>query len=54
MTIYVDYNGELKHWFYYYYDSANFKSTTEGFKNHILAVTNAKERLGDNIKVLYK
>lgn len=52
MIVIVDY--DRSGWFYYYYDKDNFRTKTEGFKNHILANNHAVKLLGDHIEVVYK
>jgi hypothetical protein len=54
MIVYVEYKGESYSWSYYYYDSKNFKTTTEGFKTHIVAEQHARELLGNDIELVYK
>lgn len=54
MIVYLVYVGEDRHWKYYYYDSGNFKVTTEGFKNHILATNHAKNIFGEQIEIIDK
>lgn len=52
--VYIDYDMSCGHWQYYYYDSDNYKVTTAGFENHILAKEHAKDLLGINIEILHK
>lgn len=54
LKVYVDHNGEDGHWFYYYYDSGNFKITAEGFETHILAKEHAINNINQSIEFLYK
>jgi len=54
VRVFVDFNITDGHWMYYSYDSENYKRTTEGFKNHILATEHAKNDLGLDIKIIYK
>jgi len=52
--VYLDYNGELYHWLYYFYDSENYKVTTEGFKNHIVAKEHATKSINNSIQFINK
>lgn len=54
MKVFLEYDGDSRHWKYCYYDSGNFRTTTEGFKNHILALAHARDVLGNDIKIINK
>ena len=54
MNVFLDYDGDNGWWKYYYYDSKNFRTTTEGFKNHLIAREHAWDVLGIDIEILYK
>jgi hypothetical protein len=54
MKIFLEYSGENRYWKYYYYDSENYRTTTEGFKNHILATNHAKNIFGEQIEIIDK
>lgn len=54
MIVFIEYDMGSGHWKYYYYDSKNFRSTTDGFENHILAREHATDVLGVDIEIKYK
>ena len=54
IKIYVDYDISCGHWEYYYYDSNNYRTTTSGFENHIIAKEHATDIIGIDIEFLYK
>lgn len=54
MKVYVTYNGESRHWGYYYFDEEGFKTKVSGFDNHILAKHHASDVLKKEIEFIYK
>ena len=54
MRIYIDFNGIEACWEFYCFDNSKYKTTTSGFKTHIDAVRIAKERYGNEIKIIFK
>ena len=51
MIIKVDIRNHL--WYYYYNDSDGYKTTVEGFQNHLEAEENAKDKFGSDVEFIY-
>ena len=52
--VFVIYNPSERYWEYYYYDYQKYRSTVQGFEDHIVAEGHAQEKFNGLAKILYK